>query len=683
MNSQLSALYFNGITPDTLGGYLSGVGLLSACSQWKHPLRGCWRDGMFVLLSASSFQQDEIELFLFNDWRYPEYPVEPSTVKKKTPKVLWSDVQKEDTKKKESSELRRFRSGCSLREAIFLDSHIVPAQRNIFNPLFGTGGNVGKRSFIKVMKEASALTEKPDSEVWLKSTLYGEQTFLPKLQSTGTWFVYANKTFNSGQDGFYREGRLSPWSFLLALEGALLLRGGVNRRLSTTARPYVAFPFIAEAANPLDESGVGLKRAGEFWAPIWSQPATLAEITTLFKRGLMRLGNKAATAPHEYGAAALGAGADAGITEFVPFELRETTSGQVFEAIPHAPIQIRENDRKSHRAAELITALIPWIARLPFEPKDSKQKGKYSGLRGPIEQAIIAISEEPSTQEHWRQLLLKLAGVQARIDQDRTRGWRTKCIPLPRLSAAWLNYLWDVHRPDEIEVACAISSIGAESDAPLLTNIFGVKLDVKLKRDPIFPKERPASAIWNDGDPVSVLGNILYRRLVDSERKGKTDTPWPLRGSYPLSPEIFGRFLDGALNYNEIARWIPCLSLLNWKKPPVPGEQNDRVIRDGLLTLDGLLRPLLTSDIRWEKNRRPVTPDTVSALRLIALLRQGNLENAVEFACSRYRALHVTPIQPYASACSPGEIERLIAGLLIPLSDREILKGRKRWLLDA
>src|SRR6185437_10781508 len=124
-----------------------------------------------------------------------------------------------------------------------------------------TGGNVGKRDLGKLWKDARKLLSDPLSQRWLEATLTGEATApLPDLSNAGTWFVFANKTFNSGQEWF-REGRLSPWSALLAMEGTLLLVGGISRRLGVRSRPYAVFPFICEPTQPASDSEIGLAEA--------------------------------------------------------------------------------------------------------------------------------------------------------------------------------------------------------------------------------------------------------------------------------------------------------------------------------------------------------------------------------------------------------------------------------------
>lgn len=679
MKVQYSGIRFPGITPDTLGGYLCGLGLLSACTELDSSLRGCWRDEVFELLSESAKSFEDIEQYLRESWSPPRYPATGASAGKKlTQKTAWSEEQKEDTKKKDASALRKFRSDCSADEARFLDSHIVSVRRNVFNPITGTGGNVGKRNLAKVALDATALLHQPGSRGWLCKTLCGEQVDLPELQSTGTWFTHANKTYNSGQGGFFREGRISPWSFLLALKGALLLQGSIGRRLSAKSRPYAAFPFIAEAANPTADASVGIKRMGEFWAPIWDRPASLVEVRALLKRGLVRIGNKAATAPHEFAVAALGAGLDAGVVEFVPFELRETTSGQVYEAIPRNRVTVR-HDEFGHRASELLAALIPWISRLPWEPRDAKQRGKFAGLRGSVEQAILAVSEQPENPESWRTLLLAVTESQTHIDVDRTRHWRERCIPLPRLSTAWLDYLWPTGRSDEIEIACALASIGAMSDRPLLTNVFGV--NVKEGGAPWFPKERPASAIWIEGDAIVLMADILHRRLVGSAER-ENGAPWPLGASYLAPLGLLEKFLAGATDDEEIARWIPALSLLDWRRAPKAPRFSYHPVRDGLLHLDGLIRPLLTSGMTWSEGKL-ISPTAGVVLRILALLRQGDIESAVEFACMRYRALGLAPVQPDAIVASRETLDRLAAGLLIPLGRAAVEDGRRRWVLNT
>ena len=210
-----------------------------------------------------------------------------------------------------------------------LECHLVGLNRNQFNPVFGKGGTLGQRDFADVWREClervrpaakpskaivaattkpktSSTTKskvRPRSEAWLDASLKGDETAeLPSVSAAGTWFVFANKSFNTGQ-GWFREGRLSPWSFLLAAEGAMLLVGDVNRRLSVRARPYAVFPFVCEPSQPSTPGQVGMSE-GEFWAPHFgtARQQSLRSASCLARAG--SAGNRSAHAPHEFAIAA-------------------------------------------------------------------------------------------------------------------------------------------------------------------------------------------------------------------------------------------------------------------------------------------------------------------------------------------------------------------------------------------
>ena len=245
---------------------------------------------------------------------------------------LVEQAQKTDTKTKSSINLWKARNNRAMDEVRLVDAHVVGLGRNCFNPVLGTGGNIGKHNLAKAWNDSLKLLKRPERRAGSVPRSVRADIAMPDLSSGGTWFVFANKTFNSGQS-WYRKGQLSPWSFLLSVEGAFLLLGGVNRRLGSRSRPYAVFPFVSEPSQPATEGEVGLARA-EFWAPLWKNPATLGEVRTLLQRGLARLGGRAAHAPHEFAIAALAAGADAGVAEFARYELRQTTSSQVLRGDP-------------------------------------------------------------------------------------------------------------------------------------------------------------------------------------------------------------------------------------------------------------------------------------------------------------------------------------------------------------
>lgn len=701
MSDELRVLRFEGIRPDSLGNYLAGLGLLSvAAAKWPW-IRGCWREGQFILLDAV-LDIEDIRQYLLNEWKSAvyerwwekEYEADRASAKKKKPV--------------EAIASRRARE--SINKLRALDSTVVALDRPVNNPLFGNlAGKLGaKRDFAKVQlscwqfvtaargvpidfeaidiaKDLKSVLKNFDKREdkaqltnnWLQHSLKGEGCQeIPPIGSAGTWFTFANKTFNSGQS-WYREGQMSPWSFLLAMEGASLLIGGVARRLSANARSYAVFPFVTDVPSPQSENEVGLVKA-EFWAPLWQHPASLLEVRALLERGLARIGQRAAKAPHEFAIAARSAGVDAGVSEFVRFVLRQTTSSQVYEAVPGERIKVGSARTGE---SELIEQIIPWLDRLPYEPRDSKQKGKFKGLRGPVENAIIRLAERPDDAERWQRLLLLLAEMQGRI--DRNKDLRGHCRALDWLNTEWFERAWP-SPPVEIQIGRAIASIGYNGEMPLLVNVFGVELS--KNRTPLFSGERrPQRAIWHNGEVVRLLADVLERRLVDTDAA----SPLPLEARGFCSAATSSAFLLGTVDAEMIGRWVPALSLIRWTKDQVSSEQmrigEFDYVPDETFLLQALFRPLFYPH-QLQIGGKELFPDhlrprAATARRLLNLIRQGELSESVQLAQSRYLAAGRSIVLPsFDLSVDYERVERIAASLLIPMKPSDVAAGLRRWL---
>jgi CRISPR-associated protein Csx17 len=655
MSTLLKAVHCEGVRVDCLGNYLAGLGLLAAASRRWPNVRGCWRRGHFVLVEES-IDAESVERFLLHEWK-------PSPYEK-----WWSKAQKADTKAKSDRAVQGIRaSQPDLGKVRLLDCHLVGSGRNQFNTVFGTGGNIGKRNLTKVYQDAVTLLRVNGQRAvqgWLRTALFAEMTeTLPDLGSAGTWFVYANKTFNSGQE-WYREGQISPWAFLLALEGARLLRGGAGRRMGSRARPYAVFPFLCDAPSPATEGEIKLTRA-EFWAPLWEHPANCVELEALLERGLARVGDRAARSPHEFALAARSAGVDSGVGAFSRFSLRQTTSSQVFEAIPGETVRVADGaPRESH----LLLPLLDWMRFLP-EPASSTQRARFRGLRGPVEKALIRVAEQPEDPDRWRSLLLLLASVQDRLDHN--RGSRERSRPVPRLDPKWFDAAWPAPTP-EILITRAIASIGAGSKTPLFVNVVGADQDQWGNRS--FSKSRPNRAVYHAGDPAGVLAGIIERRLADAEPLD----PLPLGGAAACTPGMIEAFLCGTIDLESVLRWLPAIVLIDWCS--FEGAPERFRAASSLYLLQALFRPLFHPGM-IVLNGQPLfrePPKATTARRLLHLIRSGDWAQAINVARARYLAEGRRTITP------PREIqadsERMAAALLIPMRSADVAGGFERWL---
>jgi CRISPR-associated protein Csx17 len=662
MSQVWCALRFPGLRPESLGHYLAGLGLLAATSVSWPEIRGCWKYGHFLLV-GDALERAAIEDFVLTTWQPTPYT------------RWWKTAQRQDTNARDDRHLWQARNVQEAGRVRALDGHIIGNGRNRFNPVLGSGGNIGRRDLERLFQDASTLLRRApaDKRAWLLTTLDGTADRpLPALQSAGTWFVSANKTFNSGQS-WYQEGQLSPWSVLLALEGAQLLTGGVGRRLGARSRPYAVFPFVADAPSPTVADEVGLATA-EFWAPVWEHPATLGELRAFFARGLAQIGPRAAHAPHEFAVAALAAGVDAGVQMFVRFVLRQTTSRQVYEAIPRERVVVSP---APGGAAHLITPLLSWLDRLPADPRNRRQQGAFRGLRGPVEAALIRLAERPEAPEHWQILLQRLAEAQGRI--DRNQRLRDQCHAVPWLPPAWFSRAWP-SPPMELLVARAIASVGAAGDLPVLLNCYGVTLD--RQRRPLFPgDQRPHRAVWHNGPVLQVLAAVLERRLVDAAPLA----PLPLGGPCPCSAAGIAAFLADTLDLAEIGRWVPPLALINWGSGGPSDQEGPSVLPlpavDGAFLLHALFRPLfhpgplqVAGAALFPDGTRPAA---ATVRQLFHLIRQEHWEAAVALAHARYRVAGRTMVLPPHGIRAHGE--RLAAALLLPMAAPAVQAGVQRW----
>jgi CRISPR-associated protein Csx17 len=649
MPERLLAVRLPGLRLDSLGNYLAAIGLLRVTTGKWPRIRGLWDDNEFVL-AHSGLTRDALRDFLLHEY-------EPVHYKR------WWKGEKETLAASRSWEP-------DLSRVKMLDAHIVARpDRNVYNDILGTGGNVGKRDFEKVSAACHELISRDNAGGWLDNTLFFRGPVeLPDLPSTGTWFANANKAFNSGLSAA-KEGRLSPWSYLLALEGALQLRGGAGKRLSGRARPYATFPFISDAAPPEVEGELGTERS-EFWAPVWCRPATFGELRALLQRGQARVGHRAAQATFDFAVAALTAGTQAGVTEFARFSLRQTTSANTYEAIRAGTARIEQNT--AAHIERSLQQIANWAERLP-EDQSTAQKSVFVGLRAPVNKALLGVAQNSDEPERWRELIRAVGEVEWRA--DRNRNWRSRARGVSLIDERVFVRAWNGALPPEVDIARAIASIEA-SDYALRNNIFGIERGFPQK----FTDSR-RSVVWHQGDPVRVLADVLERRLVDehesTEKNGPRGKAPALASKHFCSPENIDAFVTGRLDFHLVASLIPGFSLIAWSR--IKPDEHDQRGRSPEYLLQAFVRPLLTpSPLVLVKNTKPIEPDAIRARCLARMIRSQSWPQVFSIAEGAYRAARIDVLKPDEGIVANGD--RIAASLLIPASRRAILTGFRRWI---
>ncbi len=620
----------------------------------------------------------------------------------------WDKNKKADAAKKTSTQTARWRAlEAEERSLSAFGAHLALDGRIRMNPLLGTGGNAGKRDFVKGWKDAVQVIKEPRNQSRdvlnndLKAFLSGGAcTYLDSFQA-GSWFGAANKIYNHGNPSApprsprgkkqpYREGEVTPWAMVLACEGLPYFAGGSSRQLGSRRQPKGAFPFVTEAMPPKAEKEAGNIEA-EIWLPIWDQPMTEPELRSLFLRGRAELGARGAISSAAFAVGIMGRGVDAGMAEFRRFLLMHTTSAQTFESrlATVVPVPKTNPDNATTRAIRTIVELRDAL------PPDRKvrQRWKFSGLRGPLEQALVdfAASEpgEGRTEQAWA-LVDEMFDTLVKVDRNRT--FRGQNVRFRLLPGEWAVNLFRDNPPDrEARLALAMSSLVGASTSP---QFIAYRIGVRVRGERTgarceFPEAHPARRIWSDTELTANLCATAERRVWEASREA--NSPPPFDAAVRVDLDDVHAWLSGDVDEERLCLWLDRLCLFDWS-----GEANREAARkmqgsftrlppvvDGMLALYALFRPLAS---RWLFGRilRESDVQTESAAtcahlgRVVAMLRYGDVSAAVELALTAYRSAGVT-LADFNAIPSGLDPSRLLAALAIPARDGQALAVFRRW----
>jgi CRISPR-associated protein Csx17 len=690
---RLTVLPLPGLHLDCLGLCLSALGLLSLCSRRWASVRGGWRGAVFYVAGGPATESELIQYVadVGESARWSAY------------QNGWDKHQKADTKAKGAANTARWRAREADEKVLPLfQSHIAPAARLSFNPLFGTGGNAGKRDFPTGWAKATGAIQKPPKG-WkrellnsdLAAFLRGEPGVCLADYNAGCWFGAANKAFNSGTARPFREGQVSPWAMALACEAFGLFQGSASRRLGSARRATGAFPFVTTGASPTAEGEAG-KNLGELWLPVWEQPMSLPEVIALFQRGRAEVNGRGATTPPAFAAAILQRGVDAGIREFRRFMLLRTTSENTFESRLASVIPL--SGKAERGAAAALTRMLALRDSLPADRKKGK-RWIYAGLRGPIDEALVAFAETPRP-ESARTALDAVIRALRKADRNRAhRRHKSANPPRPpirfqQLPGDWAASLLDADTADactEARVGLAMATLFAEGRAGnakkehaavFLPYWLGVQMNGPFCS---MPEEAPFRRVWGPGTLSANLAAVLQRRLIEAEPSAQP----PFGAWHSVALGDVEAWLTGAVDDAEVERWAMRFSLFDWNKQAVRtvaerlGEVSPPEPLSGGLALFALLKPLFQQTLLSALLPESSQGETAKAGPLpgiAAQLARGDISAAVRLARNAYRAAGIQPALLPSEEFACADPPRLLAALLIPAQRGRLTELSARWL---
>lgn len=522
---------------------------------------------------------------------------------------------------------------------------------------------------------------------------------LPKENKTGKgtpFFPDAIKTYNNGLGWFVESFPFNALDYLLAVEGALALRGTVSRTLGANSRRFAGFPFIFDSGEDLvDEGNKVTGTASSVWLPLWDRPTTFAELESFICDAQARLPGKDARFSAEFARALRAQGVDAGFAGWQEFRFKMKAS-----RVPWICTGRYLGTAVGAKSTLLNEALAPLDESAFPDQFEPLFKGNKIDSRGPhriravLNAAIEDAIAEPKTENALNVLVKvyeacqEIATSKALRESIVRRGRQVRLFDaLPR--PPWQSLLDGLDSP-EFRIARALGSItGLEKQRttdepsraqPLLGSLLPLKRGTRGWYLPTDSQDRSNQAVWSGIDLCGDLSRVLSRRYLDSLGD---DCP-AIRSPCPARLDDILSFLRGELDDHRIARWIEALSLIGWhwekedelvdstvlpedKQPP-------SLARDDLASIPlayAAVRTLLELECEWQgpdpsvwKKRRSQRP-----VALVCQRSNSSLPIAVEEAL---RWISIWNVPNCYGPASRREKPRLAGQDIVRIDHREL-----------
>lgn len=585
------------------------------------------------------------------------------------------------------------------------------------NPLFVRRGRPGDKVnadiFLNFWDYFATFRKHPSPLA--KASLFGGRVVVSGIpagdrKGKGTpFFPDAIKSYNQGTDWVTEVFPFCPLDYLLAVEGALAMRGATSKTLSARSRSRAAFPFVFEGTETMtDEQGNSLRVASSFWLPIWTQPTTFGELQSFILDCQARLPDRDCRFSSDFARAIRSQGVDAGFFAFQEFQFRLkganvpwTTAGRFVPCSGTA-------------MAGVLNELLAPVDASGFLDQfefNRERKSDLHPLRAPVLEAIETAAAEPSAGKIV-EVLSSLATLNSQLARskslrEKVGGGRVTFVP-PLPCDDWSTALHDLECDPEFEIARALASICEHENPPNETYsevapFLGSLVPLRLKHNDWYMPDPPSSqAVWSGIDLARDLASVLARRVLDSAKDARP----AVVGTCPARLRTILAFFRGELDDRRIGKLVEALSLIDWRSSVGriagnDGQESDQYELDPVPVGYAAVRSLL--EVACDRPRAEAGVAVEQAgprakvQRTVALLSRREPRMAAAAAADALRRLAIVGVpNPYSdeSRCEKPKLagrdvvrlaeslvvdvdsaRRLAAAVLIPLDWRD------RWTL--
>ena len=278
------------------------------------------------------------------------------------------------------------------------------------------------------------------------------------------------------------------------------------------------------------------------------------------------------------------------------------------------------------------------------------------------------------------------------IEVGRNRRFRDRNVRFRLLPGEWAASLFDESTLDrEARLALALSSLARTSTcAQFVAYRIGIQR-VGVGELWEFPEHLAGRRVWSDVELPTNLCSLSERRAMEASQAKAAMSP-PFDATSWVRLNDIHAWLSEEVDADRMSLWLNRLCLFDWStaKGRIAArslqarfqEPRQRVV-DGGLALYGLFRPLVNGRLcRLVNNENVISGANAASCvhigRIIALLRRGDLDAAIDAARVAYHFAGVT-LADFDTPMAGPDTEQLLAALVIPSETREIRSIFRRW----
>lgn len=506
--------------------------------------------------------------------------------------------------------------------------------------LWGSGGNDGNIDYTGRFFENLLMVLRP-KDIQVNAQLLANALFSTDSQGfqtkaagkVGQFFPIAaggaNVTTGTGSQ---QDTHLNPWDYVLMLEGAVLITSCATRKLDEKTMSRSSSPFaISSHATGHASPGTEDAQRGEQWMPIWSQPARLKEVASLFGEARIQLGRQTANRPVDVARAISRLGVARGIESFTRYGYLER-NGQSTLAVSLGRISVRQQPH-----AHLVDDLGPWLDLLQRAARGKNPPARLIHAERRLADAVFNALTHDDTPERWQAILRAAVGVESL----QAIGTAIKDGPMPRLRPEWVSALNDGSVEFRLALSLGSAAAGYSKSGraidpvrhhwlPLEPGQWKFKTsDKRLMLDP--------RVVMHGRDMLIDCAALVQRRLIEAEQKGQRRLPLVAAKGCSAQLSDLAAFLSGTLDLpklHDLSRACMAIDWNRWRPDLAPCRAGNESQSDEVWLM------LRLACLPWKLSSNLNIPAETG---LIRRLLSGDASGAIEIARRRLRSAGIRP----------------------------------------